>query len=346
MRMRQQVKVDMDQDKAANKDRKEIVTQQEQEQGKMETMSAKATEQAWEEGVATQQEQEQRKAETKVEEQQAELELDKEQAKAADHGGATQQEQEQRKSETMVEEQQAELELDKEQAKATDHGGASQHEQEQMQVRTVEEQQVKDDQEQKQEEIMVEGRGAWEGRKKEPPTQQQSNCVVRGKPAAARRKEQGRKITDLIRGFNAMTDDDRMTGGRNRILNSTPKVVVEQTMTKKRKACDVVEQLDVDRKAGKKKSRTSCINGSLRSEKEISINNYFKTNIFVRSGVPVGELHSQGHVPVQGGDGVNPVQGEGRNFQPSVNPDVTASQYCEAADDKVYSGARYASNLV
>ena len=161
----QQVELDKDMAKAANEDREEIATQKEQEHEQVETMVAKAVNQVREEGVTTQQEQEQRQVETMVEEQQAEL--DKDQAKAADHGVATQQEQEQRQVETM-----------------------------------------------------------GEGRRKEPPTlehcKELSNCVVRGKPIAAKRKEQGRKITDLIRGFNAMTDTEQMTGGKNRSLNNTP----------------------------------------------------------------------------------------------------------------------------
>ena len=172
--------------------------------------------------------------------------------------------------------------------------------------------------------------------------------MVRGRPTPTRVKEQGRKITDLIKGFNAMNKDKLMEGSRNR--NITPMVVGQQAIARKRKASEVVDQVenaDVDRKAEmKKKCRTSFRDRSSRSEKEMSIKNYFKINILQRREVPVGEHHGQEHVPVQGVAGVNPVQGEGETFQTIRNPDVTASHYCEAADDTQYSGARYARDLV
>ena len=126
----------------------------------------------------------------------------------------------------------------------------------------------------------------------EPPTQRNSICVVRG-------REQGKRVTDLIRGFNAMN-----------------KVVVEQTMVKKRKASEMVEQIEATvggKSEKRRKSRTSSKHGSSRSEKEISIRNYFKTNTTIIRGSPVGEHRGQEQVPEQGvagGVGGNPVQEE------------------------------------
>ena len=92
-----------------------------------------------------------------------------------------------------------------------------------------------------------------EGRNREPPAQEQSTCVVRGRPAtAASRKERSKTITDLIRGFNAMANAEHLSGGMNQ--SETPEVegVAKQTMTKKRKACDEMEQQEVERKVVKK----------------------------------------------------------------------------------------------
>ena len=152
----------------------------------------------------------------------------------------------------------------------------------------------------------------------------------RGRFTPTRSKEQGRKVTDLIKGFNAMN-----------------KVEKEQTVVKKRKASEVVEEIEVAAaaatvgKAGnKKKSRTSDKHGPSGSEKEISIRKYFKTKTKFNRGSPVGEHGGQEQVPEQGGVGGvglavggNPVQTEKTIWQKIVNPDVAASQYCEAADD-------------
>ena len=60
----------------------------------------------------------------------------------------------------------------------------------------------------------------------------------------------------------------------------------------------------------------------------------------------MGEHRGQEQVPEQGGVGGNPVRGEKTILQTTITPDVAASQYCEAADDTQYSGARYARDLV